>query len=133
MKILTTLLLIPSLALSQSFYQCKDSEGKLAFQQIPCTGEGKEITVKPLSNGNGGSLMNAESRSYLKTLEEGRAKQDQENKEYNERLEANNIERSKVHAANRAASAQEATAAAIRAAPPPRVTIRSSYGNGRRR
>ncbi len=133
MKILATLLLMPSLALSQSFYQCKDSEGKLAFQQIPCTGEGKAIVVKPLSNGNGGSLMNAESRSYLKTLEESRAKQDQENKEYNERLEANNIERGKVHAANRAAAAQEATAAAIRSAPPPRVTIRSSYGNGRRR
>lgn len=133
MKILAALLLVPSLALSQSFYQCKDSEGKLAFQQIPCTGEGKAIVVKPLSNGNGGSLMSAESRSYLKTLEESRAKQDQENKEYNERIEATNIERSKAYAAHRAASAQEATAAAIRAAPPPRVTIRSSYGNGRRR
>ena len=128
MKALALLLLIPSLSLAQSFYQCKDSEGKLAFQQIPCAGEGKAITVKPLSNGNGGSLMNEESRGYLKTLEEGRAKQELADKEENERREAVNIERGKVRAANRAAAAQEETAAAIRAATPPPVASR-----GRRR
>ena len=76
MKILALLLLVPSLALSQSFYQCKDSEGKLAFQQIPCAGEGKEIVVKPLSNGNGGDA--SALIQYGQKLEAERLRAEQE-------------------------------------------------------
>ncbi len=56
MKILALLLLEPSLALSQSVYKCPSDEGRFILQQTPCK-EGQEISVKPLTSGNGGDAL----------------------------------------------------------------------------
>lgn len=71
MKILATLLLVPSLALAQSVYKCPSEEGRFILQQQPCK-EGKEIAVKPLTSGNGGDA--SALIQYGKQLESERIK-----------------------------------------------------------
>lgn len=75
MKILATLLLIPSLGLAQSVYKCPIEEGKFVLQQQPCK-EGKEIAVKPLANGNGSDA--SALLQYGKQLESERIKAEEE-------------------------------------------------------
>ena len=71
MKILAALLLVPSLAFTQSVYKCPDSEGRFILQQKPCVGgEGKEIAVKPLENGKGSDQSSL--IKYSQQLEEDR-------------------------------------------------------------
>ena len=75
MKILATLLLVPSLALSQSVYKCPSEEGRFILQQTPCK-EGQEIAVKPLTSGNGGDA--SALIQYGKQLESERMKAEEE-------------------------------------------------------
>ena len=49
------LILIPTLAFTQTIYRCPDSSGALKLQQLPCD-NGKEVTIKPLMNGKGSNL-----------------------------------------------------------------------------
>mgnify|MGYP003380156852 CR=1 FL=1 len=81
MKTLALLLLIPSLTFAQSVYKCPDSEGRFILQQKPCVGgEGKEIAVKPLENGQGANasqLVNY-SNKLDKEREEKRLAEQQE-------------------------------------------------------
>ncbi len=75
MKILAALLLVPSLALSQSVYKCPSEEGRFILQQQPCK-EGKEIVVKPLTSGNGGDA--SALIQYGQKLEAERVRVEQE-------------------------------------------------------
>lgn len=75
MKILAALLLVPSLALSQSVYKCPSEEGRFILQQQPCK-EGQEIAVKPLTSGNGGDA--SALIQYSQQLEAERLRAEQE-------------------------------------------------------
>ena len=75
MKILATLLLVPSLGLAQSVYKCPSDEGRFILQQTPCK-EGQEIAVKPLTSGNGGD--SSALLQYGKKLETERVRAEQE-------------------------------------------------------
>lgn len=117
-KMLSLTLILASPAFGQTIYKCPSPTpgAPPILQQAPCTptGGGEPIRINAPKPGSDGGLRESE-RAYAQSRDEFWQKKADADEAERQRVQALNIERDKVRAAEEQAAAQRATAAAIRA------------------